>query len=31
MEVRVVEKINIFGVLKYFYPDLQLDPFFVET
>ena len=31
MEVRVVEGFDIFGYLKYFYPDLELDPFLVAT
>ena len=31
MEVRVVEGIDLFGYLKYFYPDLELDPLLVET
>ena len=31
MEVRVMERIDIFGVIKYFYPNLELDPFLVET
>ena len=30
MEVRVMEGIDIFGVLK-FYPDLELGPFLVDT
>ena len=31
MEVLVVEGIDLFGYLKYFYPDLELDTFLVET
>ena len=31
MEVRVVEGFDIFQDLKYFYTDLELDPFLVTT
>ena len=31
MKVHVEEGIDILGVLKYFYPDLELNPFLVAT
>ena len=31
MEIRVVEGIDPFLFLKYFYPDLEFDPFLVAT
>ena len=31
MDVHVVEGIDLFGYLKYFYPDLELDPLLVAT